>query len=168
MGNLTGGVVRVVGALLIGLGLIRLADRVMWWAPCGGSQIPETNGRFDGVPTVTDACLDAMSFTSIDEGLPVWGAAMVLAAIGAIAARKAGAGWAGWVALAVIIVVNPLVDPGFFWQGWSTADSMPGLGVIPAVAVVVAGVLLATSRWNRARGTTAAAREGNTLAQHPA
>lgn len=149
MGNAWGMVVRTLGAILIGLGLIRLADRVMWWAPCGGAQTTEATGRSDGIPTVADACLDAMSDTSVDEGFPAWGIAIVLAAVGAIAARKAGAGWAAWVALVLIVAVNPITDPGFFWQGWSTADSMPGLGLIPAVAVVVSGVLLATSLWNR-------------------
>ncbi|TQJ30830.1 hypothetical protein [Microbacterium sp. SLBN-146] len=131
---------RVLGAALLGLGLVRSADRLMWWSACSDSLVVDVTDRLP----YTTQCLDAMSAASIDDSLPIWAAGLLLSVAATAAVWTLGrrVRRSALAAVAVIAVVNPLIDPGFFWQGWVTADSMPGLGILPAIAIVLAGAIL--------------------------
>lgn len=131
---------RVLGVALVGLGLARIADRLLWWSACGDSLVIDVADRLP----YTTQCLDAMSAARIDDSLPIWAVGLLLsvAATVAVWTRGTAARGSGLAAVAVIAVVNPILDPGFFWQGWVTADSMPGLGILPAIAIALGGVIL--------------------------
>lgn len=153
---------RVLGAALVGLGLARIADRLMWWSTCGDSLIVDVADRLP----YTTQCLDAMSAASIDDSLPIWavGLLLSLAATTAVWTRSKAARRSGLAAVAVIAVANPVLDPGFFWQGWVTADSTPGLGILPAIAIALGGVILlqTTPVSTPQRGTTVVVKEDAT------
>lgn len=113
------------------LGVFGVVDRMLRWRSCMDGPTPAGIGA-------TEECLDAMSFTTRHEMIgSLWLAALLLAAAALVLAR--GYRWAGAVALVLVVAVNPLTDPGFFWQGWDTADTVPGTGVLPAVAIIVSG-----------------------------
>ena len=122
------------------IGVAVVVQRWFWWQPCGSSPT-STVGESTIHPTVSDACLNAMSDSPAH--LFIFNvAALVIAMVAAAAARTIYA----FAAVALIIIANPLFDPGFFWQGWDTADLVPGHGILMGVAFIVAAALLGFTR----------------------
>jgi hypothetical protein len=47
-----------------------------------------------------------------------------------------------FIGLILIAIANPLVDPGFFWRDWNSADGAAGTGMTAGAVIVVSGVIV--------------------------
>lgn len=74
------------------------------------------------------SCAEAMSSFTLELLLNLWAATFALVGV-LVLARVVPRGWATAVALTAVIVACPILDDGFFWIGWGSADGTPGQGL---------------------------------------
>lgn len=127
------------GVGLVALGAVAGAERIAYWRPCWEWLDTMTASGVEG-PSV--ACLDASSLAALGDHIGTWMVSALLVAIGLIGIRGAVSRALVVAAVALVLLAIPFADPGFFWQGWDTADTVPGVGGLPAAATVLAGLLL--------------------------
>lgn len=131
------GMGRYIAATLAILGTVALTVASMAWSSCWGT------------PT-TDACLAASDANvGMTAAAVLWLVAVLVAGLGLFAARyRTGSA----LAVALLVVVNPITDPGFFWA-FDSADATPGRGVIGALAILASAVILAIAGHARTGST---------------
>ncbi len=130
------------GAGLVALGTVAGAERIAYWHPCWESLSTMTGSDADNPVGPSVACLDASSYAALGDHLGTWVLAAIFVAGGLIGIHGTTSRTVVFVAVALVLLAVPFTDPGFFWQGWDTADTVPGVGVLPALATIAAGLLL--------------------------
>lgn len=147
-GNVRWAVASAAAFGLLVVGVVTLWERVLRWAPC---KYPLTS--FDAAGSLPQACLDAMSSTSPGDRLLPWLLCILLALTVVLAGRRTR----GWIALVIVVVANPILDPGYVWNGWApTADATPGMGVMVSLAVIIAAfIAVSEPRPRRAKADEA-------------
>ena len=129
---------RIVAIALAGLGLLALGSSIASWGACWS-----TPG--------SEACLAASDANAgMQMAAGVWLVAVLVCGLGLFSA-KARRGAA--ISAALLVIVNPLTDPGFIWA-FDSADSTPGRGVIGALAIICAAVIVSLPHRSRAATTT--------------
>ena len=141
-GGRTGWSQALSGTALVALGTVAGAERIAYWRPCWESLSTMAGSDVDSPVGPSVACLDASSFAALGDHLGTWAMAVLFVAVGLIGIRGTTSRALVIAAVALVLLALPFTDPGFFWQGWDTADTVPGVGVLPAVATVLAGLLL--------------------------
>lgn len=137
-------IVGVVGGyVLLALGLITFADRVILWSAC-----PGVYPRVGDTLQIPAACVEVAGSTSADERLPLWMTAIALCLLVAFTHNRRK----GLIAFCIALVVNPILDPGFFWMMNPLADAFPASGVLPSVATIIAGVICVVPAQGRPNG----------------
>lgn len=128
------GMGRYIAATLAVLGTVALTVASMSWSSCWGT------------PTA-DACLAASDANvGMTAAAVLWLVAVLVAGLGLFAASsRAGSA----LAVALLVVVNPITDPGFFWA-FDSADATPGRGVIGALAILASAVIVTIAGRARA------------------
>lgn len=145
------------GAGLVALGTVAGAERIAYWRPCWESLSTMTGSDADNPVGPSVACLDGSSYAALGDHLGTWVMAVICVAGGLIGIRGTTSRTVVFAAVALVLLAVPFADPGFFWQGWDTADTVPGVGVLPAVATLLAGLLLiGAGAASRARARTPA------------
>lgn len=121
---------RIVAIMLAVLGVLALGVAISSWGACWSSSL-------------SDACLAA---SDANAGMRMsaifWVVAVLICGAGLFntSARVGSAISAG-----LLVLVNPLTDPGFIWA-FDSADSTPGKGIIGAFAILVAALIVILPR----------------------
>lgn len=143
----------LLGVVVAGVGVAIAFSRMRGWSACL-AVVPLRDGT-----DYPQACYDEMG-VSHNDLLPFWGMALLLVTASILVqARRPNR--VAISALAVAVLAVPLLDFGFVWQGWNTADAVPGFGVTSSVLSAIAGLLATTSalvgRSNRKESLVAVA-----------
>ena len=132
--------IRIGGAVIVLLGAISVIASLGYWAPCvGEQQALRPDGLIDN-ERLTAACSAAAHGASTgDLAFLMWPVAVILVLAVAAYSRRP---WVSILAVIPLVALFPVIDPGFFWQPWDTADTVPGSGVLSSAAIVASGIVL--------------------------
>ncbi|TQJ31554.1 hypothetical protein [Microbacterium sp. SLBN-146] len=130
------------GAMLVVWGAAAGLGALASWTPCLGGDPDRA------------ACLELISSSEqFNRSGLVWTIAIVMLIVGVCLSSNRR-----WFAVGAVVIVifNPVFDRGFTWA-WSTADTNPGVGVFPGLAIAGVGFFVLTmSRRRRVDDRSAA------------
>ena len=121
----------VCAVLLVTTSLWATWRSATYWAPCVGADWT----------TMNDACAEAMSSYASAPIVELW-AVLTAFVIAIVLFRAVSRVPYGLIAGLAAVLACPLLDPGFFWIEWGSADGIPGNGIWTAALLSVAGVVL--------------------------
>ncbi|PPF25830.1 hypothetical protein C5C36_15585 [Rathayibacter sp. AY1G1] len=127
---------QLVGWTIALLGAAGAAAFLVHWSSCLG-------GLNEGCYSATQS-----DFTWIATTI-VWAVAFPLVIFGAFVLSPGRP--VTLIGVGLLMVINPLTDPGAFFLPWDVADTLPFTGVATSLAAVTAGVLLAGSSYRARR-----------------
>lgn len=121
---------RIIASTLAAIGIVALGTAVTSWGACWAA-------------ASSAACLAASDMNAGMLAATIfWVGALLICGLGLFntSARVGSA-----ISIALLMLVNPLTDPGFIWA-FDSADSTPGRGILGAAAILGAALLIATVR----------------------
>lgn len=118
----------VLGWVLVVGGVLLAGVLVLYWAPC-----------VEGYAAVTDACWAAVTNNHLSQpAMGAWGVGLALTITALVLRPSLLAALAALVALWAL----PVIQSGYAWTGWYTADTNPGAYVFTGVFLALAGGVL--------------------------
>ncbi|MDU0367909.1 hypothetical protein RWH45_11860 [Microbacterium sp. KSW4-17] len=126
---------RLVGlalsVLLVGTAIWVTWESAGYWASCANASRT----------TMSPACWEAITSYEYAPLVEVW-AVLGLAVVAAVIAKVLPGFSARVFAIAAVVTACPLVDGGFFWVDWGSADGIPGHGIWTACWLAVTGMVV--------------------------
>jgi hypothetical protein len=80
--------------------------------------------------------------SSYDYSLLLWLWSALFAIVVALVVARVVPRIVGAVAIVAILIACPVLDPGFFWTEWGSADATPGHGFWTACWLAITGLIL--------------------------